>query len=129
MDLTAKQREQLRQAKAEGEHRISISFTTEQKNEWQAMVDQELTGKKENTVRFRKMKAAAEKPGLLGDIRRAMMLSSRSIADVADAIRFDPQLLSEFCAGEADLPMETLDRLVEALGLRLMKEIPRSGAM
>lgn len=125
MDLTAEQEEQVRQAKAKGDHRVLTQFTAEQKRQWQEIVDQELAATGENAGRFRKMKAAAQEAGLLGDIRRAMMLSPRSIADFAEAIQIDQHLLSDFCAGEADLPMKALDRLVEALGLRLMKEIPR----
>ncbi|MDC0937272.1 helix-turn-helix transcriptional regulator [Pirellulales bacterium] len=125
MDLTAEQEEQLRQAKVEGDRRVTMHFTPEQKKQWQGTVDLELAGKDENSARFRKMMAAAEKSGFLGDIRRAMMLSRLSIAQLADTIRIDPRLLSDFCAGDADLPSEALDRLVETLGLRLMKEIPR----
>ena len=125
MDLTAEQQEQLRRAKAEGDNRVLTQFTAEQKQQWQETVDQELAATGENAGRFRKMRSAAHEAGLLCDIRRAMMLSSRSIADFAKAIQIEQQLLSDFCAGEADLPMKALDRLVEALGLRLMKEIPR----
>ncbi len=47
------------------------------------------------------------------------------MAELAKEIDVDPRLLSDFRAGEAELPAAALDRLIESLGLRLMQEIPR----
>jgi len=125
MNLTSEQQEQLRQANAQGEKRVSICFNKEQKKGWQEAVEEEMAGKEENIAHFRKIKAAAEKCGFFGDIRRAMMLSQVPLGELASAIHVAPQLLSSFRAGEAELDSDALDRLVEALELRLMKEIPR----
>jgi len=125
MRLTSDQQEQLRQAKAGGDQRMALAFTANQKSEWQAAVAQELAGKEENVAHFRKIKAAAELPGFLGDIRRAILLSRRSMDELAAAIGVEPRLLSDFRAAEAELPAAALDRLMETLGLRLMQEIPR----
>jgi hypothetical protein len=43
---------------------------------------------------------------------------------LAEEIDVDLLLFSDFRAGEAELPAAALDRLLEALGLRLMQEIP-----
>jgi len=43
---------------------------------------------------------------------------------LAKQINVDPRLLSDFRAAQAELPAAALDRLLEALGLRLMQEIP-----
>ena len=125
MQLTPKQQEQVRQTRASGEARMMVEFTAEQRNAWQQAVEQELAGKEENIAHFRKVKAAAEQAGFLGDIRRAILLSRRPINELATTIGVVPQLLSDFRAGEAELSPAVLDCLIAALGLRLMQEIPR----
>lgn len=125
MQLTPDQEARMRQAKANGDQRITVGFTAEQRRDWRAAVEAELAGKDENIAHFHKIKAAAERPGFFGDVRRAVLLSRRPVSELAAAIGIDPRVLSDFCAGEAELPAATLDRLVEALGLRLMQEIPR----
>jgi hypothetical protein len=125
MPLTPDQDERIQQAKAAGENRVAMQFTTDQRRAGQAAVDAELAGKEANITHLKKIKAAAEQPGFLGDIRRAMALSKRPLADVAAAIGVDPEQLSAFRADDAELPPTALDRLLNALGLRLMQEIPR----
>lgn len=125
MQLNAEQREQLQQAKARGERHVTLSFTPEQKRAWREAAEQELAGKEENIVHLRKIKAAAEQPGFFGDIRRAILLSRFSTGDLATTIGVDWRVFSDFQSGETQLPTAALDRLIEALGLRLMQEIPR----
>jgi hypothetical protein len=125
MELTPEQQAQLRHAQAAGEQRAALSFTPRQKAEWEAAVQQELAGREENLDRLRKIKAAAEAGGLLGDLRRAITSSRRPVQELAGEIGVDWRLLSDFRAGDAELPSAALDRLVAALGLRLMREIPR----
>jgi hypothetical protein len=125
MHLTPQQNEQIRQAKAAGEIRVTIQFTPEQEQEWRAAAAQEMAGKEENIAHIRKLQAAAAKPGFFGDVRRAIIHCRRASDELAAEIGVDPHLLSDFRAGEADLPSEALDSLIETLGLRLMQEIPR----
>ena len=125
MQLTPKQHEQVRQAHANDEARVMVEFTTEQRSDWRLAVEQELVGKEQNIAHFRKVKAAAEHAGFFGDIRRAILLSRRPIDELATTIGVAPQVLSDFRADETELPSVALDRLVAALGLRLMQEIPR----
>lgn len=125
MQLTNEQQELLQQAKASEQGRVMMRFTEAQKKEWREAVQQELAGKDENIAHIRKIRAAAEKPGFFGDIRRAIALARRPLAEIAVEIGVDPRLLSDFRAAEAELPAAALDGLVEALGLRLMQEIPR----
>ncbi len=125
MQLTPNQSEQVRQAKLRGERRIYMELTPEQKKEYREAVAQEMAGKEANIAHARKVKVAAEKPGFFGDVRRAILLSRPSIPDLAMAIGLDDRVLSDFMAGEAELPTTALDRLLEKLGLRLMQEIPR----
>jgi hypothetical protein len=126
MNLNGEQRELIQRAKDRGEHRTEISFTPEQRHAWRIAAEQELQAKDENLAHFQRLKVAAGQPGLLGDIRRAIVSSRRPSSEIAQAAGIDDALLSEFRAGEAELSTPALGRLVEALGLRLMQEIPRS---
>ncbi len=124
MRLTAEQQERMRQARADDERRVSLDFTAGQKKAWQQAVAEEVAGKDENIAHFHKLKSAAEQPGFLGDVRRAILMSRRSPAELSAEIGVDPLVLSDFRSGEAELPAATLSRLIEVLGLRLMQEIP-----
>ena len=125
MELTPEQKEQIRHAKERCERRVYMQLTPEQKKEYREAVALEMAGKEANIALDSKIKAAAEQSGFLGDVRRAILLSRPSIPDLATAIGVDRQRLSDFQAGEAELPAAALDRLLETLGLRLMQEIPR----
>jgi hypothetical protein len=125
MQLTPQQQQQLKQAKAHGEQRVTLQFTSEQSKAYREAVEQELAGKEANTAHIRKIVAATEQPGFFGDVRRAIMLSQRSIGELATVINVEPRVLSDFRAGDAELPALVLDRLIETLGLRLMQEIPK----
>ena len=123
--LTREQQEQVRQAKAAGERRVTLRFTPEQRSEWESAVQEELAGKEANIAHFRKIEAAAQQRGFFGDVRRAIILSRRPLEGLAAEIGVDSMLLSDFRAGDAELPPAALDRLIETLGLRLMQELPR----
>jgi ribosome-binding protein aMBF1 (putative translation factor) len=125
MQLTRDQQEQVRQAKERGERRVNLQFTDEQRKTWREAVEQELAAKQENTVHIRRIMTAAEQPGFFGDVRRAILVSRRSLDELAAAIGVEARVLADFRAGEAELPVAALDRLMETLGLRLMQEIPR----
>ncbi len=125
MQLTPEQKKLVQEAKARGERRVYMQFTPERRQEYREAVAQEMAGKEANIARCRKIKAAAEQPGFFGDIRRAILLSRPSIPDLASSIGVEQRVLSDFQAGEAELPAAALDRLFEKLGLRLMQEIPR----
>jgi hypothetical protein len=124
MQLTPEQQDEVRKAKAVGDNRVTIGFTAQQKDQWEAAVQEELAGKEENIAHLRKIQAAAEQPGFFGDLRRAIAASRRSVDELSAGIGVDQRLLSEFRAGDAELPAAALERLVDTLGLRLMQEIP-----
>jgi hypothetical protein len=125
MTLTPKQKEQAQHAKERGERRVFIQFTPEQRKAYRETIEQELAGKDQNIAHARKIMAAADLPGFFGDVRRAILLLRPSVGDLATAIGVEPRVLSDFQAGDADLPAAALDRLIETLGLRLMQDIPR----
>ena len=125
MELTPEQRSEIRTAKSTGHRRTTIRFTAQQKAEWEAVVQEELVGKEENIARYQKIKAASEQPGFFGDLRRAVALSRMPMDELSAEIGVDQGLLSDFRAGDAELPGGALDRVIQTLGLRLMHEIPR----
>ena len=125
MPLTPEQQDEVRKAKAAGDKRVTIGFTAQQKDQWEAAVQEELAGKEENIAHLRKIQAAAEQPGFFGDLRRAIVASRRSVDELSAGMGVDQRLLSDFRAGDAELPAAALERLVDTLGLRLMQEIPR----
>jgi hypothetical protein len=125
MQLTPEQKELIRQAKMRGERRIYMEFTPEQKQDYREAVVLEFAGKEANIAHAQKVKAAAEQPGFFGDVRRAILLARPSVPDLATEIGVDDRALSDFMAGETELPAAALDRLFEKLGLRLMQEIPK----
>ena len=122
--MTPEQQDEVRRAKAVGENRVTIGFTAQQQDQWEADVQEELAGKEENIAHLRKIQAAAEQPGFFGDLRRAIAASRRSVDELSAGIGVDQRLLSDFRAGDAELPAAALERLVDTLGLRLMQEIP-----
>lgn len=125
MQFTPEQQQLIQKARASGKQRVMLKFTEVQKEEWLDAVKLELAGKDENIAHFRKLKAAIEQPGLFGDIRRAIQRSGLSLGDLSAVVGGDPKTLSAFLSADKELPAAMLDRLVEALGLRLMQEIPR----
>jgi hypothetical protein len=125
MPLTPEQREQIRQAKAGGARRVTVSRTPEQVEKWQTAAKAELAASEENVAHVLKIKVAAEQPGFFGDIRRAILSSRRPLDQLAAEAGVEPRALSDFRAGDSDLPSAALDRLLDVLGLRLMQEIPR----
>jgi ribosome-binding protein aMBF1 (putative translation factor) len=125
MKLTPEQQDQVERARAAGEKRVTIDFTSPQRAAWDATVQQELAAKQETLELFRKIQCAADQPGFFGDIRRAIIHARRPIEELATEVGIDGQLLSDFRAGDAELPSAVLEQLIQVLGLRLMQEIPR----
>ena len=89
MELTPEQEEQVRRARAVGSRRVTLQFTPEQKERWQTAARQELSDREENVAYFRKVTAAAERPGFFGDLRRAMASSGRPMDQLAAEIGVD----------------------------------------
>jgi hypothetical protein len=123
VELTPSQREQIRNAKAAGEPRLSLKLTPEQTREWRTEADRELAGKDENILYYRKLEAASAQQGFLGDLRRAIKSAKRPFVDLASEAGVEPQVLADFSIGEAELSPSQIDRLVDALKLRLMRTI------
>lgn len=124
MQLTPEQKDRIRQARTHDEDRVTLSFTQDQRAQWQQAVQEELACKADNFAHYQKIVAAAQLSGFFGDIRRALLISHLPLSDLAANIGVQQRLLSDFRAADAELPSAALDRLIGALGLRLMQEIP-----
>lgn len=124
MQLTPEQREQVDAARAAGQRRVMLEFTPEQKADWQTAVDSALAEKDQVIADFHRMRAAEAEETFSGRLRRAITASRSNPKSLAEQIGVDWQLLADFRCGDATLPTDVLDRLITALGLRLMQEIP-----
>lgn len=71
-------------------------------------------------ARERRMREAAEENSFSGDLRRAIHGGDRDLISLAELAGTTPVHLSEFLAGDRTLRSDVLDRLVLALGARLV---------
>jgi hypothetical protein len=71
-------------------------------------------------ARERRMREAAEENTFSGELRRAIHGSDRDLVSLAELAGTTPVHLSEFLAGDRTLRSDVLDRLVSALGARLV---------
>ncbi|MGD9854250.1 MAG: hypothetical protein AB7U20_04790 [Planctomycetaceae bacterium] len=106
------------------DRRLNIELTAQQEAAYLQAAKEEQASQEEIIARMRKIMAAANEPGFLGDLRRTLNAAGPRIAALPDQIGVDAALLSDFRAGEAELPAAAISRLVDALRLRLMQEIP-----
>lgn len=68
----------------------------------------------------------ASKPKKLSDqIRRAVVESGRSRNAICVEINLDPAVMSRFVAGKSFLSQRSMDRLGDALGLRIAVDGPK----
>ena len=128
MKLTAQQLEEVRAAMAAGHRRASVSFTEEQRRLWQRAVHEEQLAREETSRQITRIRVAAERLGFLGDLRRAIAVTRIPDADLAAAIGVEAARLAAFREGDDDLSADAIERLVAALNLRLMHEIPGPAA-
>jgi len=125
MQLTPGQLDQIKSALAEGKHRVSVSLTDVQRELWKHEAAEEDHGRDETVARVSRIREAATRPGFFGDLRRAMAMARMPDTHLASLIGADAQVLERFREGQAELPADAIERLIAALGLRLMHEIPR----
>jgi hypothetical protein len=76
-------------------------------------------------VRERRMREAAEENTLSGELRRAIHRGDRDLIALAEMVGITPIQLSEFLTGERTLRSDVLDRLVAAVGARLITTTSR----
>ena len=71
-------------------------------------------------VRERRMREAAEENTFSGELRRAIHSGDQDLISLAELAGTTPVHLSEFLAGDRTLRSDVLDRLVLALGGKLV---------
>jgi len=125
MQLTSGQIEQITSALQEGKRRVSVSLTDTQQQLWHHEATVEDQGRDDTVARVSRIRAAAIRPGFFGDLRRAITMARIPDARLAGLVGVDIQELERFREGETELPADAIERLIAALGLRLMHEIPR----
>ena len=74
------------------------------------------------------MRDAAEENTFSGELRRAIHGGERDLVSLAKIGVTTPIQLSEFLAGDRTLRSDVLDRLVSALGARLVVSARESGS-
>ena len=126
MQWTSEQIDQIKSAVAEGRRRVAVQMTDVQRQLWRQEVATEDAGRGETVARVRRIRAAAMRPGVFGDLRRAIALARIPDSELARLVGVDVQLLDRFREGEAELPADAIERLAATLGLRLMHEIPQT---
>lgn len=73
----------------------------------------------QNAAHCRAIEAAAQSPGFLGELRRAINAALIPSDQLAQDVGIDVELLEAFRAGDRELPSSVIDRLVARLGLHL----------
>jgi hypothetical protein len=126
MQLTADQVDQIRSALAAGRRRISLMPTDVQRQLWRQEAAAEDACREDTVAHVWRIRAAATRTGVFGDLRRAIAMARIPDAHLAGLLDIELELLERFREGEADLPAAAIERLAATLNLRLMHEIPRS---
>ena len=123
MQLTPEQQAIAEQARREGRTGARLELNAEQREEQQRAVAEEEAARDENIAAFRRRRDAEAEPGFAGDLRCAITAARRPTGELAAELGVSAELLEDFREGTAGLPFEAVERLIEALGLRLMQEI------
>jgi hypothetical protein len=123
IQLTPEQLEQLRSAKASLPR---LTLNADQRAEMKEAIAQEVRGRASNADKLKSLLAAEQEPGFSGSLRRAISSSQMPIAELAAAVSVDARQLDAFRTGEATLPTNVVDGLVEVLRLRLVAELASS---
>jgi len=126
LQLTEEQRAAIEEqiASRPSDRRVGVPLTPDQKAAYRRAVEEERAGEEELIARAQMLRAAEQEPGLFGDLRRAINASRIPRDAIANQVGTSLDELDNFRTGTALLPPEVLNRLVSALGLRLMQEIP-----
>lgn len=121
IELTPEQLQKLDRARAL--MRTNVELTESQREQFRHAIVEERQGRDVNVAKLTKLLTAEAEPGFSGALRRAISHSQRPIAELSAAVAIEPQLLDAFRTGENTLPTDVVDRLADALHLRLVTEL------
>ena len=102
--FTADQVDQIRSALAAGRRRISLMPTDVQQQLWRQEAAAEDACREDTVARVGRIRAAATRTGVFGDIRLAIAMARIPDAHLAGLLDIELELLERFREGEADLP-------------------------
>jgi hypothetical protein len=105
--------------------RMKKSFTPAEREAWEAAVAEAEAEQPETIEYFRKANVAAAEPTFSGELRRAIHnVHDRQmlLPTLLERAQVDWATLEPFMVGEAPLPSDVIDRLVDVLGLHLQQE-------
>jgi len=100
--------------------RIMIQFTPEQATEYERAVAEEEASREANIAKVKRMDLAAAEVGFSGELRRAIRSSRRDHRELARELGIDLEAFEAFRTGDASLPSDVIDQLVDLLGLKLV---------
>jgi hypothetical protein len=102
------------------QHKV-VEWTAEQIADYEKRVEAELAGIGENRAYFSKLRQAARQSGFNGDLLRAIAASRKAPPDLARVVGIDEERLDQFCTGEGTLTSDDAAKLVDFLGLKLVR--------
>jgi ribosome-binding protein aMBF1 (putative translation factor) len=119
MQLTPQQRDELERERREvpGRRRFMLEFTPAQREEYRQMVAEEMRAKPGNRARAASSAAALREPTFSGWLRRAIVASDLSQAQIANRLGLEVDAVNQFLSGECGLDSSVIDQLVELLDL------------
>ncbi len=75
-------------------------------------------------ARMEHMREAASEQSLSGELRRAVHHSGYTLAQVADRVGLDPDVLSDWLQGTHTLRSDVLDRIAQAVNATVRVTVP-----
>jgi hypothetical protein len=124
--LTPEQQAEIeRQRQADpGRRSFRVESTPLQREAHAWKAGQALAG--EDQEHFRKIEQAAQDQTFSGELRRAISAAGHQVYGLAEKIGVDRRLLSDFRAGDAPLPSDAFDRLIQELKLNVEFHAPQT---
>ncbi len=102
---------------AHASHSSDRTFTPEEQHRWQQKAAEEELAMPANQARLKRMDDAINEATFSGELRRAIRDAKRSHQELASRIGVSWRQLLDFQAGDAALPSDAIDRLIEALAM------------
>jgi hypothetical protein len=124
MQLTPQQRADVdrQKSQAPGARHVFFKATPQQAAELDVKAEEIEADRAGIEAHYRKLVSASAEPGFSGWLRRRIRQDGRPIRKIAETAHIDLDDLTAFRVGDATLPTDAVDRLVETLGLTLVEE-------
>ncbi len=103
------------------------TFTPEERKRWQQKAADEELAMPANQARLKRMDDAINEETFSGELRRAIRDAKIPHQELANRIGVSWRQLLDFQAGDAALPSDAIDRLIEALAMTARLESDVTG--